>query len=95
MLFSQFVDVQRKDFLEMFIHHLTTIFLIIFSYSCNLIRGGSLVLIVHDIADIFMEAAKICKYVKWQRSCDICFGLFFAVWTATRLVIFPGYLIRK
>lgn len=95
MLFSQFVDVKRKDFLEMFIHHLTTILLIIFSYTCNLIRGGSLVLIIHDFSDVFMEAAKIFKYIKWQRGCDTCFGLFFIVWTVTRLMIFPGYLIKN
>jgi ceramide synthetase len=95
MLFSQFVDVKRKDFLEMFIHHLTTILLIIFSYTCNLIRGGSLVLIIHDFSDVFMEAAKIFKYIKWQRGCDFCFGLFFIVWTVTRLIVFPGYLIKK
>lgn len=95
MLFSQFVDVKRKDFLEMFIHHLTTILLIIFSYTCNLIRGGSLVLIIHDFSDVFMEAAKMFKYIKWQRGCDVCFGLFFIVWTVTRLIIFPGYLIKK
>ena len=79
----------------MFIHHLTTILLIIFSYTCNLIRGGSLVLIIHDFSDVFMEAAKMFKYIKWQRGCDFCFGLFFFVWTITRLIIFPGYLIKK
>lgn len=95
MLFSQFVDVQRKDFLEMFVHHVATILLIVFSYTCNLIRGGCLVLIVHDCADVFMEAAKIFKYIKWQRACDTFFGLFFIVWTATRLVILPAYLMKK
>lgn len=95
LLFSQFVDVKRKDFLEMFVHHLITILLIVFSYTCNLIRGGSLVLIVHDGADVFMEAAKIFKYIRHQRACDVCFGLFFLVWTATRLVVLPGYLIKK
>ena len=95
MLFSQFVDVQRKDFLEMFVHHLATILLIIFSYTCNLIRGGTLVLIVHDCADVFMEAAKMFKYTKWQRGCDVCFGIFFLVWTVTRLIILPGYMMKK
>lgn len=95
MLFSQFSDVQRKDFLEMFVHHVATIVLIYFSYVANLIRGGSLILLVHDCADVFMEAAKMFKYVKWQRGCDACFGLFFLVWTVTRLIIFPGYMMTQ
>ena len=36
--FSQFFDVKRKDFVEMFIHHVTTIALLCFSWTCNLFR---------------------------------------------------------
>ena len=39
----------------MFIHHLTTIGLLGFSWICNLTRIGTLVLAVHDCADIFLE----------------------------------------
>ena len=95
MLLSQFVDVKWKDFFEMFIHHVATILLIVFSWTCNLVRVGSLILIVHDCADIFMEAAKIFQYIRWQRACDVCFGLFFLVWCITRLVILPSYMMRK
>ena len=35
---SQFFDVKRKDFVEMFIHHVTTIALLSFSWTCNLTR---------------------------------------------------------
>ena len=35
---SQFTDVKRKDFVEMFIHHITTIALLSFSWTCNLTR---------------------------------------------------------
>jgi len=42
-----------------------------------------------------MEAAKIFKYTKWQRGCDLCFGLFFVVWIITRLIILPGVLMKN
>merc|ERR1712135_275197 len=48
MLFSQFSDVKRKDFMEMLIHHVATIFLITLSWMCNMVRAGSLILLCHD-----------------------------------------------
>ena len=39
----------------MFIHHIATIALMCFSWIGNLTRIGSLVLVVHDCADIFLE----------------------------------------
>lgn len=60
-----------------------------------MVRAGSLILICHDCSDIFLEAAKICKYLHWQKACDACFGIFFLVWVATRLVILPFYLTEK
>jgi ceramide synthetase len=52
---SQFFDRARKDFWEMFIHHIVTLLLLSFSWSSNLIRVGTLVLILHDVGDIFLE----------------------------------------
>lgn len=57
LCFSQFFDVKRKDFWQMFIHHIATIALMCFSWVGNLTRIGSLVLLVHDCADIFLEVS--------------------------------------
>ena len=56
---SQFYDVKRKDFWQMFAHHMITILLMALSWVCNLHRVGSLVLLVHDCADIFLEVLGI------------------------------------
>jgi len=89
---SQFFDVKRKDFVEMFIHHVTTIALLSFSWTCNLTRCGSLVLLTHDCGDIFLELAKMLHYAKLNTLCDIVFGLFLCIWTATRLGVFPTWI---
>lgn len=52
---SQFFDVKRKDFWQMFVHHIATLMLMGFSWMCNLFRIGSLVIMVHDCADIFLD----------------------------------------
>jgi sphingoid base N-palmitoyltransferase len=73
----------------MFIHHVLTLVLISLSWVCNLHRVGSLVLLVHDCADILLEAAKALKYSGPQKACDVVFGLFTLLWLVTRLGLYP------
>lgn len=86
---TQFFDVKRKDFWQMFIHHMVTLLLMALSWVCNLHRVGSLVLVVHDCADIFLEAAKLTKYANFQKACDCIFAVFTVVWIVTRLGFYP------
>ncbi|KAF4528581.1 hypothetical protein B566_EDAN015801 [Ephemera danica] len=90
---SQFFDVKRKDFWQMFVHHMATIMLMAFSWMCNLTRIGTLVLVVHDCGDILLEAAKSAKYANYQRTCDLFFIFFTALWLITRLGIYPFWII--
>ncbi|KAI8442009.1 hypothetical protein MSG28_005662 [Choristoneura fumiferana] len=55
LLLSQFWDVRRKDFWQNFVHHLATISLISFSWVLNAHRVGTLVILSHDPAEIFLE----------------------------------------
>lgn len=89
LTFSQCFDNKRKDFWQMFVHHVLTLTLIALSWICNLHRIGSLVLLVHDCADIFLEAAKSLKYANLQKACDIIFGIFTVTWVITRLMLYP------
>ncbi|KAJ7999409.1 hypothetical protein DPEC_G00194120 [Dallia pectoralis] len=95
LMFSQFRDVQRKDFFIMFIHHLATVSLISFSYANNMLRVGSLVMCVHDASDILLEAAKLTNYAKYQRICDSLFVVFSGVFFITRLIIFPFWILNS
>ncbi|KAM3963874.1 ceramide synthase 5 [Aphomia sociella] len=90
---SQFWDVRRKDFWQMFVHHIATIALLSFSWVCNLHRIGTLVLLIHDCADIALEAAKAAKYANYQKLCDAIFTVFIVLWLITRLGIYPFYII--
>lgn len=96
LLISSIVfDVRRKDFIEGLIHHVTTILLMSLSYSSNFVRIGMLVMLLHDVSDVFLEAAKIVFYVKEDHiATDILFATFATVFGITRLYLFPFYLIR-
>jgi len=93
LLITQFFDVKRKDFLEMFIHHLATISLMVLSWTCHLHRIGSVVLLLHDFADHWLELAKLGRYTKYQKLCDTCFVMFSLTWVYTRLAYFPTIVI--
>ncbi|XP_078240529.1 ceramide synthase 5 isoform X2 [Pogona vitticeps] len=94
LMFSQFTDIKRKDFLMMFIHHLATVGLITFSYMNKMVRVGTLVMCIHDAADILLEAAKLANYAKYQRLCDGTFILFSVVFIVTRLGIYPVWILN-
>jgi ceramide synthetase len=46
----------------MIIHHSATLLLLFFSYFVNYWRVGTLVMVVHDVADIALEAGKSLNY---------------------------------
>ena len=68
----------------MFIHHNTTIALMMFSWTTHSHRIGTLVLIVHDCADHLLELAKMFRYTRYQKTCDAVFVLFAITWVVTR-----------
>lgn len=45
------------------IHHVATVFLLVYSYWVNFTRIGVMILLVHDSSDIFLEAAKLARCV--------------------------------
>ncbi|CAL8247273.1 unnamed protein product [Lota lota] len=89
LLFSVASDVKRKDFKEQIIHHLATIGLLCFSWCVNYIRAGTLVMLLHDSSDYFLESAKMFNYAGWRTTCNCIFIIFAAIFIITRLVIFP------
>ncbi|XP_058502493.1 ceramide synthase 2 [Solea solea] len=94
LLLSLTFDVKRKDFKEQVVHHVATLTLLSFSWVANYIRIGTIVMVLHDSADILLEGAKVLNYAKWHRTANTMFVVFVANFMGTRLVIFPFWLIH-
>lgn len=95
MTLTHFFETRRKDFYQMFAHHLITIALLVFSFTCNFSRVGSLTVIVHDVADIPLQITKLCIYLKWKKTCDIIFAFFAILWILTRCIYFPFKIVAS
>ncbi|XP_069834076.1 ceramide synthase 4 isoform X2 [Dendropsophus ebraccatus] len=93
LLLTLAFDIKRKDLAEQIVHHFATIFLITFSYCANYIRAGTLVMLLHDAGDHFLELAKVCNYSKWKRTCNVFFIIFALVFGITRLYLLPTRII--
>lgn len=87
-------DYQKKDKKEMVVHHIVTILLIYFSWACNFVRVGSLVLVVHDVADPWLSIAKMAKYTKHQTTCEIFFAMFIITWIVSRIFVYPLWVLN-
>lgn len=95
---SQFSDNKRKDFWHIFIHHAFTLLLLSLSWTCNMYRVGTLVLLVNDCANIFLEAWKSLRFASVHANITkaplVAFILFVVPWIVTRLIILP-YIISS
>lgn len=93
LIISQFTDTKRKDFWQMFVHHIVTVLLLTLSWASHYHRIGCLVLAIHDVADVPLEGAKLAKYANKQNIADIVFGIFALVWIYTRCYMLPKRVI--
>jgi acyl-CoA-dependent ceramide synthase len=82
------LESRRKDHFQMLLHHIVTIMLLAGSYSYRQWRAGNAILVCMDLVDIILPLAKVLRYAKLQRSCDVAFGVFVAAWVMTRHVLF-------
>ncbi|KRX16502.1 Transmembrane 9 superfamily member 3 [Trichinella nelsoni] len=93
-----FMEQWRKDSKVMVFHHFLAITLLSFSWAARYDQVGILVLFLHDVSDVFLECAKIFKYLKFRDNthysfCEFLsnasFVIFTASWFIFRLYWFP------
>lgn len=88
-------DRDRKDDLQMLVHHVVTIGLILLSHCSGFGRIGAVIMLLHDASDIPADIVKITHYLGFENLCACCFGLLLAVWGYLRLYVFPYYVIYQ
>ncbi|KAF9515282.1 hypothetical protein BS47DRAFT_1361172 [Hydnum rufescens UP504] len=83
------LEKPRKDFSELVIHHIVTIWLVFWSYTINLTYIGNAKLFMKsgknlDILIGLHQFAKLCNYLRWEKAAAVAFATFVCVWTYLR-----------
>ncbi|KNC54379.1 Trh1 protein [Thecamonas trahens ATCC 50062] len=73
IVFESDTGKKRSDAIPMLIHHLATIGLISFSYLNGFSPVGCMIMLVHDIVDVPLEAALLTKEMGYDTLTDILF----------------------
>jgi len=88
-------DIRRKDFFMMLFHHLMTVLLISLSWTLNFFKVGTLVMLCHDAADVWLESAKMCRYAGYRKASEILFAFFALSWIVLRLGYYPTIVLHS
>lgn len=87
-------DPLHKDAFVMYLHHFATLLLLGISWTYNHWGVGTLILVLHDVCDPFLEAAKGFDRVKastWL--VNACFGSFAVAFFVGRLILYPWLVL--
>jgi hypothetical protein len=79
---------KKKDFNEMFLHHLISAALIFFSYIINCDSIGCVIVWLHYISDICISFTRATMEMKGDIVPGIAVGLTILSWAYTRLYVF-------
>jgi len=89
-----FVNEQQSDFYMMVIHHLSSIFLITFSYWANLSNIGSIIFHLHNIGNVLVYFVRITMYSEISSAFKGSMAVvLIIVWIYTRLIVLPKLVI--
>ncbi|KAI9504542.1 TLC domain-containing protein, partial [Coemansia spiralis] len=83
-IYTIHIEERRKDHVEMLTHHVVTICLVLGSYQFYFTRFGHAFMLIMDLPDIFLTAAKMFRYLDNKIMPDILFGMFTISWVATK-----------
>ena len=82
----------ESGFEEFLMHHIATCALCFSFVLANFMGVGATVLFIHDIADIFIAAAKTASCTRYEMATLLFFAQTIVSWFITHLVWFPFYI---
>jgi very-long-chain ceramide synthase len=85
--------INRRDLSEFVLHHFVTIMLVVFSYSMNYLPIGSVIMLAHDLPDVFLNIFRICMDTTGVFMIILSYSGMLFSWIYFRLYVFPVWVI--
>ncbi|PGH30921.1 acyl-CoA-dependent ceramide synthase [[Emmonsia] crescens] len=82
------IEERRKDHYQMLVHHIVTSTLLGSAYVYGFYNVANVVLCIMDIVDFLLPAAKILKYLGYERTCTAGFIIFLVTWVISRHIVY-------
>ncbi|OJD27997.1 hypothetical protein ACJ73_00603 [Blastomyces percursus] len=82
------IEERRKDYYQMLVHHIVTSTLLGSAYVYSFYNVANVVLCIMDIVDFLLPAAKILKYLGYERACTVGFIVFLVTWVISRHIVY-------
>ena len=88
-LFTHFIGSKKNDFLEMGLHHIVALYLFGGVYTSNFWECGSVLAVLHDVADIGTNWCKFFSDTPLSNFTVVSFLFYLATWFWTRCIVLP------
>lgn len=97
-------NVKRKDFTVLFIHHIVTLCLLVWSFAVRFYYVGFILVFLLDIGDVLLELSKTLVYLSDlngkkvqlpQQMANVMFLIFTVQWILCRLYWFPMKVLQS
>ena len=88
-LILHFINDPRNDFMEMLLHHLVTVFAIGCAYFMNYLEPSAIILLIHDVTDVFVHCSKMLVDTVYQKWSVAAFLVVTVSWFYFRLLVLP------
>ncbi|ELA42065.1 uncharacterized protein VICG_00914 [Vittaforma corneae ATCC 50505] len=88
-------EPKKQDFFQLFLHHITTLALMYFSFVPKYINFGVAILLLHDISDPVLEFAKIEHYMDNEVVSGVAVFIFTSVFMISRILVYPRYILYQ
>jgi hypothetical protein len=92
LIYTLRFDARRSDWNQFIIHHVSTILLTGCAYYFRQHRVSVMILILHNVSDIFLYSAKVSKYLGYEGMTDALFVLFAASFLLCRVIGLPYFI---
>jgi ceramide synthetase len=92
-LFTHMTATSRNDYMEFLLHHIATIVLIMCGYMMNYCPMSSLIMIIHDVVDIWIYIVKALIDTRYTNFAFLFWVVLMFTFAYCRLYVFPFHLI--